>query len=503
MEVKILDSIIHGDLKPWTIDTTDQRRFTGLLKAANAALPNTNTVLLSQLNALLADYPDLLKKLKKDTPRNNNDLVNHFYKIDLPKFKDPVTQFYQKVISIEALRFFNAYLQQAANWIDPIDIYHQVNNTLTSIRVLASQTNEELQERGFASVPDVQSDFIHFTLYTLKQTLTALFFGVQERFKTQLTEITTEDFFYINYLNEAYPEVSPLTPDTAYFEFHFRSIQTAEEFPKSAALHLLKQIQQHQPDQHQRLQAAFENLIFLQSQNVDTSNQTIEQLTEPGTVKQFVDDTKATIFNAANQDNYGHERVAIFQAAIDDLDYILPTSLNKNSIPSLLMNWLTQNKEMYSQNANSVFSKNTNAEGEAARLKNPLSKKDKATIDQQKQYAKEHLDFMNGYNVKNEKIMPEADFNRMMEYTYFLIEKQKIPTGIKPISQTGFASIAIRYTYYKIHEFLYGTQSIKQEWIDFIHAIFSQFSNTSTSTTKAKFSQKPKSYDADLKVMKR
>ena len=55
MEVKILDSIIHGDLKPWKINTTDTRRFTELVKAANAASPKTNAVLLSQLTALFAD----------------------------------------------------------------------------------------------------------------------------------------------------------------------------------------------------------------------------------------------------------------------------------------------------------------------------------------------------------------------------------------------------------------------------------------------------------------
>ena len=39
MEVKILDSIIHGDLKPWKINTTDTRRFTKLVKAVNQLHP--------------------------------------------------------------------------------------------------------------------------------------------------------------------------------------------------------------------------------------------------------------------------------------------------------------------------------------------------------------------------------------------------------------------------------------------------------------------------------
>lgn len=91
MEVKILDSIIHGDLKPWKINTTDTRRFTELVKAANAASPKTNAVLLSQHTALFADYPALQKILKDETPSNNTEIVNHFFKIDLPKFNDSVT----------------------------------------------------------------------------------------------------------------------------------------------------------------------------------------------------------------------------------------------------------------------------------------------------------------------------------------------------------------------------------------------------------------------------
>jgi hypothetical protein len=39
MEVKVLDSIMHGVLKPWKIDTTNTRRFTELVKAAKAASP--------------------------------------------------------------------------------------------------------------------------------------------------------------------------------------------------------------------------------------------------------------------------------------------------------------------------------------------------------------------------------------------------------------------------------------------------------------------------------
>ena len=49
MEVKILDSIMHGALKPWKLDTTNTRRFIELVKAAKSASPVTNADLHKQI----------------------------------------------------------------------------------------------------------------------------------------------------------------------------------------------------------------------------------------------------------------------------------------------------------------------------------------------------------------------------------------------------------------------------------------------------------------------
>lgn len=503
LKIKILDSILHGDLKPWKIDASDQRRFTELVKAATATSPQTYGELQKQLATLLDNYPSLQKIVAGETQTGGNPLVQHYFKTELPKYNDPLTQFYYSIITKEALRFFNQFLLKSENWIDPIDIHFQVNKTLTDIRVLATQTAEELAQRGFVSFPDKLSDFVHIVLFTLKQMLTALFFEVQERFAKQLSQNTTEEFYYLHYLKEPSPATPALIPDTAYFEFHFQLIQKAPEFSKVDALHLLKQMQQHQSNNSLNLQSALENLIFLHSQDIEIEIGSIKQLSDFNFTKQYFEAARTMLFAEINKNNYGYERLEIIQNRISELDYVASVITNKHSIPSILFNWLVQQQEVYKANANAVFSKDINADVEAARLKNPLSKKNKATIEQQKQYAKEHLAFMSGYNIKNEKIMPDADFNRMMEYTYFLIEKEKLPPNIKVIHKTGFASNAIRYTFYKIHEYLYGTQSIKQIWINFLHAVFLQFNGTTLSTTKVKFSEKPKSYEGDLEKMKR
>ena len=63
MDVKILDSILHGALKPWKINTENSNRFLTLVKTAKAAKPKTYADLNKQLKELLSDYPVLVNRL--------------------------------------------------------------------------------------------------------------------------------------------------------------------------------------------------------------------------------------------------------------------------------------------------------------------------------------------------------------------------------------------------------------------------------------------------------
>ena len=209
MEVKVLDSIMHGVLKPWKLDTTNTRRFTELVKAAKAASPSTNAELLSQLTALLVDYPSL-QKIVADETIDNAPLQQLLYKTDLPKYKDAVTHFYYFIITGETLRVFNAVLQQAANWTELVDIRYQVGKTLTNVRVLAKQVTTELNEQGFTTVPDAQSSVVHFALHYLKHSLIQLYFSIQEQFKASLSQTTTIEDFYVLDLEEPLSTVQQL-----------------------------------------------------------------------------------------------------------------------------------------------------------------------------------------------------------------------------------------------------------------------------------------------------
>jgi hypothetical protein len=196
MEIKILDSILHGELKPWKLDTSSTKRFTELVRTAKAVSPTTNAELQKQLTTLLADYPTLKKWVVPEANSNITPLQQLLWSIDLPSCGNPITHFYAAVITAETLRVYNSFMQQSVNWNTSIDIPFQTGRLLNSLKVLTQQAVAELQEKGFTTVPDEQSDFIHFTLYYFQHSLIQLYFSIQESFKDNLAHVTTLEDFY-------------------------------------------------------------------------------------------------------------------------------------------------------------------------------------------------------------------------------------------------------------------------------------------------------------------
>ena len=203
MEIKILNSVLLDELKPWKLDTSNTRRFTELVRSAKAVAPTTKDELQKQLTILLADYSALQKWLATEAASNNVALQQLLYSIDLPDCSSPVTHFYAAIISAETLRVYNSFIQQSVSWNASIDIPFQTGRLLNSLKVLTQQTSAELQERGFTIIPDEQSSFIHFTLYYLKHSLIQLYFSIQESFKDSLVQVTTLEHFYSLDLEES------------------------------------------------------------------------------------------------------------------------------------------------------------------------------------------------------------------------------------------------------------------------------------------------------------
>jgi hypothetical protein len=202
MELRILDSIMHGVLKPWKLDTSNNKRFTELVKAAKKANPSTCREQHAELYSLLADFPTLQKILTAE-PQTEISLQPLCFNTNLPKYKDTVTHFYYLIIEIETQRIYNVALEFSNTYSDIRDIIYQTEKILTYAKVLAKQVSIEMKDEGYISIPDENNNLTHYVLYYLKHSLIQLYFSIQEQYKNTLQQSTSLEDFYILDLEES------------------------------------------------------------------------------------------------------------------------------------------------------------------------------------------------------------------------------------------------------------------------------------------------------------
>jgi hypothetical protein len=347
MEITILDSILHGDLKPWMINTASPADYSKILKPTVVKQAATLSVIKQQIAALLADYPALQQPYTTAVTGADAPLHPLLFDAALPDFSNAQTQYYYTLTTKETLHISNNITLQAEKLTNDIDRRYIAKQTLKDIRILAAQTTDELRERNYDTTAVAPADFIHFVLLLLKQALTALYFDIQERFAAFLTEIETEENFIIHTLKEDYTGTARLTPSVNYYSFKAEQLLQQQQFDKAAALQLLIALQQHIGTESQLVQAALENYIFLNTQPEQTEAYSIEGLTEKDNVKQQVENCKKIINQQLNQLAFGYQRLEIVNTALDELDYLSDSKTNLLSIPQKIYNILTKQREIY------------------------------------------------------------------------------------------------------------------------------------------------------------
>ncbi|WP_374505801.1 hypothetical protein [Flavobacterium sp.] len=102
------------------------------------------------------------------------------------------------------------------------------------------------------------------------------------------------------------------------------------------------------------------------------------------------------------------------------------------------------------------------------------------------------LGYLKNNNDKRQKIMSDEQFNLMIEYVNFYVENNTFPQNIKKLDSLNISNNLLRFTFWVLHKKLYTTNSIRQEFIQLIKQIFSDFDNWEESTLKRKFGNRDK-----------
>ena len=216
MEIKIFNSILFGNLKPWLIDAASAKHFAENLKHAGSKIPATEFELLQQLKTLLRGKADLIAWLNHQPADKNMVLLETYYFTDLPVFNDTLSKYYSQIIGLEAKRIFNRFKAYSETLDNNIDIIYNTNMLLSSIKTVIKQTIEEIEDRGFEETPDKSDSLVTFTLNYLKHSLTVLFLSIQEINQEHLERIISPEDFHLIELDQpldTMQEIHCMLPD--------------------------------------------------------------------------------------------------------------------------------------------------------------------------------------------------------------------------------------------------------------------------------------------------
>jgi len=439
-----------------------------------------------------------------NTPVNINQfLINPLYtpvviyhfppevSIQLPVAQSSMQRYYYFIISAEAKRIKLRLLQSVEILQDDICARQEIKDVLSQLARHAKTIKEEAQSNEIIEL--------------LQLNIVKLYFEITIMFDVLLSEqdyISFVDFYSIR-LNQQIDETSNVAYQKAlHIHQAQRLFEAFETFKAEKLLQLLLIDLAKQPTDNTIIAVVcgLENAIFLQTENANIL--TFAQILDVNLVRAILKEKKQAFNNHLNTLSNPREALILIENAIDNLPvFSMPVSeipfLISMSIARQFSNWLSEQKEIYKNNASQVFIPTNQNEG----MKTPKPKATQPKVNPQKQKstAQKLIAFLSGYNRKNEKIMKDEEFARLTNYIYSLIDTGTIPSNIQAILQTGTSNENLRYTFYLIHKELYTTRPIRPEWIDLLHSVFVQFKDVDIETIRKKFATKPLYYDDDVK----
>lgn len=514
---EIFNSILFGSLRPWDKDLADDQFFSNTLKQAPALTIGKVQSLHTRIKSLLKNFPKLAVFPDNYLKNDQNLSIGVLYDLILPAHFNSTSLFYSDLMQAESLRYINNLDAGVALCPADIDIRHLVNSALKHLRYIAVNATKELNSRNLATIPvykpathisvdEILNRNTHYVIYLLKLHSIKLIFEIQELYGIHVKNPESFTGFFINVLKENVPDISFLRQSNFYFANKINSFLSSGTDDYNQAIALLDDIKFQFIESGSYSSSAItalENYIFIKQFNIFIESFEFTVLANSANSATFFESVKGSVTELINQKSSGHERYAIITGYLEKLIFIQEISIprQQQSATRMLYQGLSVLAEAYKNNLSNLFAVGAPDDDHVAKKIKPYPVKDKTSVESLKNSAYEFLKHFSGYNVHKEKIMIEKDYHRLLEYTYYMIEHEKLPSDIKPIPQLRLSANHIRYTYYLIHQSLYGTKEIKPVWIDFLQKVFTQFAAQEWSTIKIKFSQKPTKYDHDLKIM--
>ncbi len=501
MNLQLTDGIIHGMLHPGRAVVLPFPELYRELSSLPATLPELRDTLRTALGKYInfqfeEKIPDItLLVSDRHTPIPTYYISPEINMEHLVDEDTPQTRFYDAAIRAEIRLTKLTLLEHARNFRSDIETRNEVREVLSYLCEYISYINQHMEcEPGI---------FCMLTRYLVK-----LYYEVAILFEEILKATDYrpfDDFFYDAF--GCYP--SKKRVEAYHCAIYVGKIQRAIMAGKPVAdLHPLLQevtgLLDACPEHTSLLAVAtiLENAIFLQQSSKVQNGEVLLEQEVP--LQQLGDKTETIRISRECQQTINddilsranpREIIGILEKEQTRLAWLPPCKALLFTIPRQLNRWLEEQIELCRKNIAQSFL----PVEPVARQSSLKAKRTKAEISKCIRQAHKRLDFLSGCNPQNRKIISDTDYNRLLLYTdSFLQTGGELPADIHSIN-TGTSIEHLRYTYYLLYKEDCSRSIPRECFINFLHAVFSQFANTEKSTTAKVFSKAPKSYTQDVK----
>ena len=535
MELKIFNSILFGELQPYTGNNREEKYFASKLNPS-FKVPSTAEEFEAELTKALIDHPLLLENerfflnLKPEKgiieiSKVRDDIFEPGIDLDIPPFFNATTEYYYYLIKNEATRVIHELAKEIQSMGTYNDGRFLLQKALSQVEYLLRNTAKELKFLPNNDIPYYEPTYeesdteriqmnTHFIYHALQITLIRLYYEILSNFSNFVGGLgKSESELYAKILGKTPPEIVVQNVSKGLAIRKAKNITETQDFKEDKALSVLTELHKFLSKDAANTKliqtvTALENRLFIETQLETSKQHSYEELCSSHFADSLFKTVKTQFKEEIEQFVFGHERFEHIEEIQDTINNFpeqseFVNSMLRYSIPRKLAKWLNTQKELYQNHFTQVFTTIHKGKGPNEEKESPKAKRERPDFASQKSTARTFLYFLSGNNPQQNKIMKDDDYNRLLQYVDTLIENEKLPVEIKKIPQINVSNGMIRYTFYLIHKELFTTKTIKPVWIDFIHAVFEQFNKTEWNTTKTKFSAKPSNYQHDMRVMKR
>lgn len=185
MNSKVINSILHDELKPWLINFDDDRILKKIIFEVNRIPLTSIADVVQRLKILLKTFPDLYSSISNP---NIEDFHVLSYTTSLPVPKTLLERFYAPLIDSEILRYYNETISNPLILNPKLDVPFQVGEkSLKGIAICVNKISNELQELKYTANTISTNDLTHFVFTYLYNSLILLYFSIQDQFEDYLT----------------------------------------------------------------------------------------------------------------------------------------------------------------------------------------------------------------------------------------------------------------------------------------------------------------------------